>query len=72
MCWANGRYGAWRKLNPTGGSRGSGSPHATVTTRKGLVGFTRLGNLLGLLDREEVPESRRHRVWLGELAGGRG
>ena len=32
-----------------------------------LVGFTRLGNLLGLLDREEVPESRRHRVWLGHL-----
>jgi hypothetical protein len=24
-----------------------------------LVGFTRLGNLLGLLDREEVPETQK-------------
>ena len=31
-----------------------------------LVGFTRLGNLLGLLDRQEVPEMKRHRVWVGE------
>ncbi len=30
-----------------------------------LVGFTRLGNLLGLLDRDDIPESARHRVWLG-------
>jgi hypothetical protein len=30
-----------------------------------LVGFTRLGNLLGLLDREEVPEVARHLVWVG-------
>lgn len=30
-----------------------------------LVGFTRLGNLLGLLDRQEIPESATHRVWLG-------
>src|ERR1700683_2610810 len=30
-----------------------------------LIGFTRLGNLLGLLDRREIPESARHRVWLG-------
>lgn len=30
-----------------------------------LVGFTRLGNLLGLLDREEVPEIARHLVWIG-------
>lgn len=30
-----------------------------------LVGFTRLGNLLGLLDRGDVPEATRHRVWLG-------
>jgi hypothetical protein len=30
-----------------------------------LVGFTRLGNLLGLLDREEVPEIRKHLVWVG-------
>jgi hypothetical protein len=30
-----------------------------------LVGFTRLGNLLGLLDRQQIPEAARHRVWLG-------
>jgi len=34
-----------------------------------LVGFTRRGNLLGLLDRQEVPEMKRHRVWVGEVAG---
>jgi hypothetical protein len=32
-----------------------------------LVGFTRLGNLLGMLDREEVPEVTRHLVWVGRL-----
>jgi len=30
-----------------------------------LLGFTRLGNLLGLLDLGTVPEGRAHRVWLG-------
>ena len=30
-----------------------------------LVGFTRLGNLFGLIDRGEVSGSARHRVWLG-------
>jgi hypothetical protein len=30
-----------------------------------LVGYTRLGNLLGLLDREEVSESQKHLVWIG-------
>lgn len=30
-----------------------------------LVGFTRLGNLLGLLDRQQVPEVQRHLVWVG-------
>ena len=30
-----------------------------------LVGFTRLGNLLGLIDRREVPRQKRHRVWIG-------
>jgi hypothetical protein len=32
-----------------------------------LVGFTRLGNLLGALDRQELPEFARHRVWIGRL-----
>jgi hypothetical protein len=36
-----------------------------------LVGFTRLGNLLGLLDRQEVPEAARHRVWLGRTQAAR-
>lgn len=30
-----------------------------------LVGYTRLGNLLGMLDREEVPEAKTHLVWVG-------
>jgi hypothetical protein len=30
-----------------------------------LVGYTRLGNLLGMLDREEVPETQKHLVWIG-------
>jgi hypothetical protein len=34
-----------------------------------LVGFTRLGNLLGLLDRQEVPEERKHLLWVGRWFG---
>jgi hypothetical protein len=30
-----------------------------------LVGYTRLGNLLGMLDREEVKEIQKHLVWVG-------
>jgi hypothetical protein len=30
-----------------------------------IVGFTRLGNLLGSLDRRELPEHAQHRVWIG-------
>jgi hypothetical protein len=33
-----------------------------------IVGFTRLGNLLGALDRGELAESVLHRVWIGEPA----
>jgi hypothetical protein len=33
-----------------------------------LVGFAQLGNLLGLLDRQDVPEYAIHRVWLGSAA----
>jgi hypothetical protein len=35
-----------------------------------LVGNTRVGNLLGLLDRMEVTETQRHRAWVGKLAIG--
>jgi hypothetical protein len=31
-----------------------------------LVGHTRLGNLLGMLDREEVSEIQKHLVWVGK------
>jgi hypothetical protein len=31
-----------------------------------LVGFTRLGNLLALLDRQEVKETHKHLVWIGK------
>ena len=30
-----------------------------------LVGYTRLGNLLGMLDRQEVTEIQKHLVWVG-------
>ena len=33
-----------------------------------LVGYTRLGNLLGLLEREEVTETVKHLVWIGRPA----
>ena len=32
-----------------------------------LVGYTRLGNLLGMLDREEVKEPQKHLVWVGRF-----
>jgi hypothetical protein len=30
-----------------------------------LIGYTRLGNLLGMLDRQEVSEVQKHLVWVG-------
>jgi hypothetical protein len=33
-----------------------------------LVGFTRLGNLLGMLDRQEVKETQKHLVWIGKAS----
>jgi hypothetical protein len=33
-----------------------------------LIGYTRLGNLLALLDREEVAETKKHLVWVGRMA----
>jgi hypothetical protein len=30
-----------------------------------LVAYTRLGNLLGMLDREEIAEAKAHLVWVG-------
>jgi hypothetical protein len=37
-----------------------------------LVGYTRLGNLLGMLDREEVKEAQSHLVWVGKELRERG
>ena len=34
-----------------------------------LVGFTRLGNLLGLIERGEVAPEKKHRVWVGSRIG---
>ena len=31
-----------------------------------IVGFTRLGNILGALDRQDIPESAQHTIWLGQ------
>ena len=33
-----------------------------------IVGFTRLGNILGVLDRQDIPEEAQHTIWLGLLA----
>ena len=33
-----------------------------------IVGFTRLGNLLGALDSQDLLESSRHHVWIGRAA----
>jgi hypothetical protein len=33
-----------------------------------LVGYTRFGNLLGMLDGEEVKETQKHLVWVGRYA----
>jgi hypothetical protein len=33
-----------------------------------LVGYTRLGNLLGLLDRQEVSEVQKHLVWIAQAS----
>ena len=31
-----------------------------------IVGFTRLGNIMGALDRQDLPESAQHLIWLGQ------
>ncbi|HXN10593.1 MAG TPA: hypothetical protein VN859_05070, partial [Steroidobacteraceae bacterium] len=41
----------------------SGEVTGTSVDAQCLVGFTRLGNLLGLLDRRGIPEAAHHRVW---------
>jgi hypothetical protein len=33
-----------------------------------IVGFTRLGNMLGALDRQDLPETSQHMIWLGQEA----
>jgi hypothetical protein len=33
-----------------------------------IVGFTRLGNILGSLDRQVIPEVAQHTIWLGKRA----
>jgi hypothetical protein len=33
-----------------------------------LIGYTRLGNLLGMLDRQEISEVQKHLVWMGKGA----
>ena len=33
-----------------------------------LVGYTRFGNLLGMLDRQEVKETQKHLDWIGRAS----
>ena len=46
----------------------SGDVLGSLVAYELLVGFTRLGNLLGALDRQDVPEPSRHRIWIGSAA----
>jgi hypothetical protein len=45
----------------------AGDVTGTALGNECLVGFTRLGKLLGLLDRQDIPEYATHRVWLGTI-----
>jgi hypothetical protein len=44
-----------------------GAVLGTMVALEVRVGFTRLGDLLGMLDRQDVPEVQMHRVWVGGL-----
>ncbi|MGC2461087.1 MAG: hypothetical protein WA446_08975, partial [Steroidobacteraceae bacterium] len=46
----------------------AGDVTGTALGNECLVGFTRLGYLLGLLDGQDIPEYAPHRVWLGTAA----
>jgi len=46
----------------------SGEVTGSLLRYECLVGFTRLGNLLGLLDWGEVKDVARHKAWVGRLA----
>jgi hypothetical protein len=43
----------------------SGDLFQTALQYELIVGFTRLGNILGVLDRQDIPESAQHTIWLG-------
>ncbi len=45
----------------------SGEVTGSLLRYECLVGFTRLGNLLGLLDRGDVKETALHEAWVGRL-----
>ena len=46
----------------------AGALFQTAAQYEVLVGFTRLGNMLGALDRRDLPEIAPHMVWLGREA----
>ena len=47
----------------------SGWPTGAAATYTLLVGCTRVGNLLGLMERGEVSPRVRHRIWVGSGVG---
>jgi hypothetical protein len=47
-----------------------GDLHRVGAGYKLLVGVTRLGKLLGLLDRDEVSEVQKHLIWVGRGSSG--
>ena len=46
----------------------AGDLFQTALQYKLIVGFTRLGNILGALNRQDIPESAQHTIWLGKCA----
>jgi len=46
----------------------TGEALQTALTYELILGFTRLGNLLGVLDLQEIPQPAVHRVWIGRPA----
>jgi len=64
---------ASRARTPGSSSPGECTTHERPTRRRMaglelLIGYTGLGNLLVLLDREEVPEIQKHLIWVGRAA----
>jgi hypothetical protein len=69
---ATDRSQASTEIREANRSRASGSPVPGEYRQYEQPGqtentFTRLGNLLGMLDRQEIAEFKTHLVWIGRM-----